>query len=117
MRHKVKSTRINRNSAQLKALIRNLTSSIILYETVKTTKTKAKVASRLVDRLIATAKRKDKLNAIRYAKKYLFTNNASSKLIDVLVDRYQDRQSGFTQIIPLWNRKWDNAEIVQIQLI
>ena len=117
MRHKVKSTRINRNSAQLKAMVRNLVTSIILYESVKTTRPKAKLASRLIDRLIATAKKKDKVNAIRYSKQFLFWSSASSKLMDVLADRYKDRPSWFTRIVRLTNRAWDNAQSVQIQFV
>lgn len=117
MRHKVESTVINRNSAQLKALVRSLATSIILYESIKTTKQKAKLASKMIDRLITIAKKRDKLSAIRYSKKYLFWKNASEKLIEVLADRYKDRPSWFTRIIKLPCRAGDNAQSVQIQFV
>ena len=110
MRHKVKST-------HLKAMVRNLISSIIIYEWVTTTKPKAKLASRVIDRLIATAKKKDKMSAIRYIQPNLFWKNASSKIIDVLINRYKDRPSWFTRIVNLWKRAWDSADRVRIQFV
>jgi len=117
MRHKVKSTRINRNSAQLKALVRSLVTAIILREDVSTTKPKAKIASALLDRIISKAKIKDKMNWIRYIKRYLYEESASIKVIEDLVERYKDRQSGFTRIVKTKNRPWDNAQMVKIQLV
>ncbi len=117
MRHLVKSTRLNRPSNQLKALLRSLATSVILYESIETTEDKAKLAKGLVDRLIATAKRKDKLNAIRYLKIYLYDDNASRKVMDELVTRYQDRTSGFTRMVRTRIRTGDNAQLVQFQLV
>ena len=117
MRHKVKSTRINRNSAQLKALIRSLVTAIVLREDVATTKPKAKLASALLDRIICTAKKKDKMNAIRFIKQYLYEESASVKVMSDLIERYKDRQSGFTRIIKTEYRPGDNAQMVKIQLV
>ena len=117
MRHKVKSTTINRSSAELKALLRNVVSSLILHESIKTTMPKAKLASSRIDRLITRAKLKDKASAIRYVSKYLFTKEVSKKLIEELAQRYQNRDSWFTRIIKLEKRKWDDASLVQLQFV
>ena len=117
MRHKVKKTRINRDSAQLKALLRSLLTAIVINESIITTKPKAKLVSALLDRVISKAKWSDKMNAIRYAKKYLYTKESSVKMIDDLAVRYKDRTSWFSRIVKIWNRPWDNALKVCIQLV
>lgn len=117
MRHKVKSTRINRNSAQFKALLRSLATAVILREDVSTTQVKAKAASALIDRLISKAKKKDKMNAIRYVQRFVYEKEASVKIFSELVDRYKDRPSWFTRIVKTHNRPGDNASMVKIQLV
>ena len=117
MRHQVKSTKINRNSAQLKALIRSLSTSLIVSWTIETTKVKAKVTASAVDKMIARTKWKDKMNAIRYLKKHLYNEEASRIILDELHDKYKDRQSWFTRIVKLWARPWDGAEKVVLQLV
>ena len=117
MRHQVKSTKINRNSAQLKALIRSLSTALIVSWTIETTKVKAKVTASAIDKMIARTKWKDKMNAIRYLKKYLYWEDASRIILDKLHEKYKDRQSWFTRIIKLWARAWDWAEKVILQLV
>ncbi len=117
MRHR-KDTRVK---GALKATIRNLVTSLVLYERVETNREKAKEAQRDLDRLIATAKRKvlanDKMNAIRYIGEYLLDKNASVKIIDELVSRYKDRSSGFTRIVNTRIRGGDGAQMVEFQLV
>lgn len=117
MRHRVKSVRLNRPTNQLRALMRSLVTSVILYENVETTRDKAKLACGFVDRVIATAKRKDTMNAIRYINSYLLDENASRKVMDDLIARYKDRSSGFTRIVNTRIREGDGAQLVQFQLV
>ncbi len=117
MRHQVKSTKINRNSAQLKALIRSLSTALIVSWTIETTKVKAKVTASAVDKMIARTKWKDKMNAIRYLKKHLYNEEASRIILEELHEKYKDRSSWFTRIVKLWARPWDGAEKVVLQLV
>lgn len=121
MRHRVKSVRLNRPQHQLKALVRNIVTSLILFEKIETTRDKAKFARGLVDRIITQAKKKvaqgDSMNAIRYMQQYLFDKNASKKVIEELVVRYKDRPSGFTRIVNTRIRGGDAAQLVQFQLV
>ena len=121
MRHRVKSVRLNRPRHQLKALVRSLATSLILRESVETTRDKAKLARELVDRVIARAKLKvsqgDTMNAIRFIQKHLLDENASKKVIEQLVTRYKDRPSGFTRITNTRIRTGDAAQMVQFQLL
>ena len=117
MRHKVKSTRLNRTRNQLRALMRSLVTSLVLYESIETTRPRAKMARGIVDRIIHKAKTMDKMNAIRYVNAYLLDKNASVKVFDELVTRFKDRESGFTRMINTRIRSGDNAQLVQFQLV
>jgi len=117
MRHQVSKVKINRNKAHLKAMLGNLAVSVILYEKVKTTHTKAKAVKPIIDRLISMAKKKDKMNAIRYLNARLPDELASRKIMDKLISRYKDRPSGFTRITKLGFRLGDAAPVVQIELV
>ena len=117
MRHRVKSTRLNRNSAHLDAMTRNLATSIILYEKVKTTESKAKLVKPIVEKLITKAKKQDIPTASRNLNAYLTDKNATKKLTRELLDRYKDKNSGYLRITPLGYRAGDAAPMVQIELV
>ena len=117
MRHKVKSKRINRDAAHLNSMLRNLSTSIILYEKVKTTRAKAKLVKPIVEKLITNAKKSSTPNAMRHLNAYLLDKNASKKLIREILDRYKDRNSGFVRLSNLGYRAGDSAPMVQIELV
>jgi len=117
MRHRVKSKRLNRDKAHLDSMLRNLATSIILYEKVKTTRPKAKLVKPIVEKLISASKKDSKVNALRQLNSYLLDKNASKKLTRELADRYKDRQSGFVRLTNLGFRAGDAAQMVQIELV
>lgn len=117
MRHRVKTSRVNRNSAHLDAMLRNMATSIILYEKVKTTQSKAKLIKPIVENLIAKTKTQSMPVAMRALNAYLTDKNATKKLTRELTERYKDRSSGFLRVTPLGFRKGDSASVVQIELV
>ena len=117
MRHKVQLKRFNRKKGHRVALLRSLVTSLILYESIETTRDKAKAARGIVDRMITRAKNKDTMNAIRYLNKHLLDKKASMKVMDVLTKRYSDRSSGFTRFVNTRKRIGDNSQLVQFLLI
>jgi len=118
MRHNNKKNKLNAgSSSHLKAMMRNLATSVILHERVKTTAKKAKIVTPIVEGLITTVKKKDTVNAIREINKVVYDVNASKKLVEVLKDRYKDRESGFTRTTKFKNRDGDNAQLVVLELV
>jgi large subunit ribosomal protein L17 len=117
MRHQVKKHRLNRSAAPRKLLIGNLATSLILHGKIQTTKARAKAIQPIVERLIITAKTKDKRLAIREVGKILQNELSSKILLEDLVKKYQDRQTGFTRISDLGFRAGDAAPFVQIELL
>lgn len=111
MRHRVKKSRIPEHD------LKNLTSAVLLYEKVSTTKANAKEVKPVIDRLICKAKGMDNVNAIRYLKTMVPDNLAVDKVMQLLLKRYENRTSGYTRIIPTHDRKGDGASMVTIMLI
>lgn len=97
-------------------MLRNLASSILLYEKVKTTKAKAQAVRPLVEKAITASKAGD-LAARRGLLKVLLQKNAVKKSLEVLGARYQKRAGGYTRIVKLGVRAGDGAEMVQIELV
>lgn len=116
MRHRNTNKILDREKGPRELMLRNLASSILIYEKVKTTKAKAQAVKPLVERMITVAKVGD-LNARRGLIKVLLQKNAIKKAMEVLGERYKDRQGGYTRVTKLGVRKGDGAEVVQIELV
>ena len=116
MRHRKKKVTLDRKKAPREAMLRNLAESVILYEKVKTTQTKAKAVKPVVEKLITRSK-DPSLQSRRELYKTLYTKNAVNKLMDVLGPRYKERPGGYTRIIKIGPRVGDGAKMVQIELV
>lgn len=95
---------------------RNLLTSLVLYEKVDTTKSKAKEISSSFDCLITSAKKND-LNAKKQIASILFDSKSKDKVFEVLVPRYKNRNSGYTSMFVLSKRKGDNSTVCRIELL
>lgn len=98
-------------------LKRNLLTSLLLYESVRTTKKRASVIAPKVDKIINYAKTHKPHVAIRYINKTVTDTNASKKIMEVFIKRYAKRSSGLTRTKAAGFRVGDGAEIVDITLV
>lgn len=116
MRHRKKTTILGRKKAPREMMLRNLASSVVIYEKVKTTEAKAKAVRSIVEKAITTAKQ-GSLTSRRKLIALLPQKKAVQKLMEVLGKRYKDRKGGYTRIVRLGGRQGDGAEMVQIELV
>jgi len=116
MRHRVKGKKLDRKKAPRELMLRNLASSVIMYEKVKTTEAKAKAVRPLVEKVITTA-RKGGLTARREIISLLPQKLAVKKAMEVLAARYKERPGGYCRIVKLASRQGDGAKVVQLELI
>lgn len=116
MRHKNKGKILDRQKAPREMMLRNLASSVLIFEKVKTTQAKAKVVKPMVERMITVAKKGD-LTARRKLISTLPQKMAIKKAMDVLGVRYKDRKGGYSRIVKLGARQGDGAEMVQLELV
>jgi large subunit ribosomal protein L17 len=117
MRHRNKVNRLRRDREHRGALVRNLLTSLFLYDKIKTTDAKARVLSQEVEKLFTLLKRHDQMNQIRFLKSVLFSEIASKKVIDLLLPKYAGVSSGYTRLTKIGFRKGDNATVIQVELI
>lgn len=107
---------LSRKFANRKSVLRNLATSMVLYEEIKTTQAKAKEIKPIIELLINRAKAND-LAARRFLLGYLFDKNATKKVFDVLVPRYKDIKSGYIKTYNIGNRLGDAAPMMILKLV
>lgn len=117
MRHKAHRNRLIQKPDHGRMIQRNLVTSLLMYEEIRTTRRRAKVIQPLVDQLITTAKKSEPQQAIRAINAFVMDKNACRKLMEVLKPRYNNRQSGFTSMKAVGARIGDGAELVDLVLM
>ncbi|MGB9905974.1 MAG: 50S ribosomal protein L17 [Candidatus Saccharicenans sp.] len=116
MRHRVKRYQLRRNTAHRRALLRNLVTSLLEKERIKTTLAKAKAARPVAEKMITLA-RKNTLAARRLALAYLTKEAAVQKLFAELGPRFKERPGGYTRIVKLGPRSGDGAPMAMLELL
>ncbi|MHB8735192.1 MAG: 50S ribosomal protein L17 [Terriglobales bacterium] len=116
MRHLNAGYKLGRNTSHRRALLRNLVTSLVLEERVKTTVPKAKFMKPWADRMITLGKRGTP-HARRQAASFLMDPAAVVKLFDSLSPRFGDRAGGYTRIVKLGFRAGDNAELAYVEFL
>lgn len=116
MRHKVYGKHLGRDKNQRTALFRGLVRGLILHESITTTSVKAKAIKGLVDNLISKA-RQNSESSKREVLSFLTQKEVSTKLLAEIAPRYQNRVSGFTNMVRLGVRAGDGAMMVKMSLV
>ncbi len=116
MRHLVKKKKLRRNTAQRRALLRNLVTSFLEKERIRTTLAKAKAAKPLAEKMITLAK-KDTLHAKRQALSFIYKKPVVKKLFEELGPRFSERPGGYTRIVKIGPRAGDGADMAILELI
>jgi large subunit ribosomal protein L17 len=116
MRHRVKGKKLKRNTSQRMALLRNLVTSFLEKERIKTTLAKAKATRPIAEKMITLAK-KNTLHARRLALRFIYKKEVVKKLFDELGPRFSERPGGYTRIVKIGSRAGDGAEMAILELV
>jgi large subunit ribosomal protein L17 len=116
MRHRRAGRKLGRTTAHREMMMRNLVTSLLLYEKIITTAAKAKELRSVAEKMVTLAKRED-LHARRQAAEVLKDDKVLKKLFDTLGARYRDRNGGYTRITKLDYRMGDGAPLAAIELV
>ncbi len=116
MRHRKSGRKLGRNSSHRKAMFRNMATSLVRHETIKTTLPKAKELRRVVEPLITLAK-EDNVAKRRLAFDRLRDKEAVGKLFKDLGPRFKDRPGGYLRILKTGPRPGDAAPMAIVQLV
>ncbi|MFU8822154.1 MAG: 50S ribosomal protein L17 [Gammaproteobacteria bacterium] len=116
MRHRKAGRQLGRNSSHRRAMYRNMASSLLLHETIRTTLPKAKELRRVVEPLITLAK-EDGVAQRRRAFDRLRDKVVVGKLFNELGPRYAARPGGYLRILKMGPRPGDSAPMALVQLV
>jgi len=124
--------KLGRTSSQRKAMLRDLTTDLIINEAIVTTEARAKEIRKSVEKMITLGKRGD-LHARRQAAAFVRNEVASQnfdeetgkysettelqKLFSELAPRYAERNGGYTRILKTEPRRGDAAPMAIIELV
>ena len=97
-------------------MLRNMATSLLRYETIRTTVPKAKELRRVVEPLITLAKI-DSLGKRRLAYSRLHDESVVEKLFVDLGPRFKARAGGYTRILKMEPRPGDSADMALMQLV
>src|SRR6202046_4345461 len=116
MRHKNSGRQLSRNASHRHAMLRNMATSLLQHETIRTTVPKAKELRRVVEPLITLAK-VDSIAMRRLAYARLRDEAVVEKLFADLGPRFKARAGGYTRILKMEPRPGDNADMALMQLV
>jgi len=116
MRHRRAGRKLGRTTAHREMMMRNLVTSLVLYEKIITTAAKAKELRGVAEKMVTLAKRED-LHARRQAAEVLKDEKAVKKLFDTLGGRFRERNGGYTRITKLDYRMGDGAPLAAIEFL
>ncbi|NQY43492.1 MAG: 50S ribosomal protein L17 [Legionellales bacterium] len=116
MRHRKSGRKLNRNSTHREAMFKNMSSSLVKHELIKTTLPKAKELRRVVEPLITLSK-EDTLANKRVVFNRLRDKEAVNKLFTTLGPRYKERPGGYLRIIKCGLRTGDKAPMAYVELV
>lgn len=115
MRHLVFGRKLGRDTNERKALLANLSNSLISKGQITTTLAKAKFAQGYVEKLITAAK-SNKLATQRSLAPYL-TSQDFLRLVSEIGPGFLERKGGYTRIIKLGSRLGDNAPMARLEIL
>jgi large subunit ribosomal protein L17 len=109
--------KLGRKTDNRNRTLRNLVTSLFLYEKIRTTEAKAKAMRPMAERLMTIARAENTLEARRRAKALLFDQNATAKIFEDILPRIGTRTSGFIRITKLPVRPGDGSPMAQVELL
>ena len=116
MRHQVKGRKLRRPTAHRLALLRNLVTSFLEKERMRTTLAKAKEVRPLAEKMITLGKR-GTLHARRQALSFVRKEAVVTKVFDDLGPRFGQRPGGYSRIVKLGRRMGDGAHLAMLELV
>jgi large subunit ribosomal protein L17 len=116
MRHRNAGRKLGRKTPHRISMFRNLVTSLLDKERVRTTLPRAKEVRPIAERMITLGKR-ESLHARRQALAFVKDPEVVAKLFKTLAPRFASRNGGYTRIVRLGFREGDGAQMAILELI
>lgn len=116
MRHRVGKKKLGRKTAHRVMMLRNLVTSFLDKERIRTTLPRAKALRPVAEQMITLGKR-ESLHARRRALSFIKDPAVVAKLFSTIAPRFAERPGGYTRIVRLGFRDGDGAQMAVIELV
>lgn len=116
MRHNKAINHLGRKSGHRKALLANMSCSLIQHKRITTTLAKAKALRSYVEPLITKSK-DDSTHSRRIVFSYLKDKTAVAELFRTIAPKIADRPGGYLRILHVGFRQGDGSEIALIEFV
>ena len=135
MRHLKSGRKLGRNSSHRKAMFRNMVTSLVMEEQIRTTEAKAKELRSIAEKVLTLGRRVPpssleglegqaladakaaRVHAIRQARKWVTDRDALDRIFNEYSERFKDRPGGYLRLVKVGNRIGDNAPLTVVSLI
>jgi large subunit ribosomal protein L17 len=126
MIHRRKGRKLKRTASHRKAVLSNLSASLIKNKKIKTTLAKAKELRVFFDRLVTKSKNahsskgsngETSVHFRREVNKFIKDREAVKTLFDEIAPKVADRSGGYTRVLKIGRRLGDSAEMALIELV
>lgn len=115
MLHGNKKKQLSRGKNQRNALVKTLAVSLVKFEKITTTETKAKVLKSFIEKLITKGKEGDQ-NAFRLIASRIGAVSAN-KIVKEIAPKYKTRNGGYTRVTKVGSRLSDASKMAQIEFV
>ena len=116
MRHNKSVNHLGRTDSHRKAMLANMSVSLISHKRIQTTVAKAKALKTYLEPLVTKSK-EDTTHQRRTVFSYLKNKEAVTELFRNIAPKIADRPGGYTRIIHMPARRGDSAPMCLIQLL
>ena len=116
MRHNKAINHLGRKSGHRKAMLSNMSCSLIEHKRITTTVAKAKALKMYLEPLITKSK-DDSTHSRRIVFSYLKDKNAVSELFRTIAPKIADRPGGYLRVLHIGFRKGDAAEMALVEFV
>ena len=116
MRHRKAKCKLGMRTAHREAMLRNMVTSLLEYESITTTDARAKAVRSVADKMITLGKRGD-LHARRQAMQTIRSKKVASLLFDEIAPRFSSREGGYVRVIKKGFRAGDRAAMSLVELV
>lgn len=124
MEHRTKKRKLGRTASHRKALMSNLSVSLIKNKRIKTTLAKAKELRLYIEPLVTKARHahndsvpEKSVHLRRVAKSFLKDDEAVKELFEEIGPKMADRQGGYTRVLKTGHRYGDGGDTAIIEFV
>ena len=116
MRHNKSFNHLGRQSGHRKAMLANMSCSLIQHKRIQTTVAKAKALQQYIEPIVTKSK-EDTTASRRCVFSYLKNKEAVSELFRTIAPKIENRPGGYTRILHTGFRKGDGSEMALIEFV